>query len=35
MLPFDYGDLGQIEAEIEAARNKAAQIITPKPQVAR
>lgn len=34
MLPFDYGDLGQIEAEIEAARNKAAQIITPKPQVA-
>lgn len=31
MLPFDYGDLGQIEAEIEAARNKAAQIITPKP----
>lgn len=29
MLPFDYGDLGQIEAEIEAARNKAAQIITP------
>ena len=26
MLPFDYGDLGQIEAEIEAARNKAAQI---------
>lgn len=25
MLPFDYGDLGQIEAEIEAARNKAAQ----------
>ena len=34
MLPFDYGDLGQIEAEIEAARHKAAQIITPKPQVA-
>ena len=33
-LPFDYGDLEQIEAEIEAARNKAAQIITPKPQVA-
>lgn len=32
MLPFDYGDLGQIEAEIEAARNKAAQIITPNPK---
>ena len=33
MLPFDYGDLGQIEVEIEATRNKAAQIITSKPQV--
>lgn len=34
MPPFEYGDLGQVEAEIEAARNKAAQIVAPKPQVA-
>ena len=28
MLPFDYGDLGQIEAEIEDARSRAAEQIT-------
>lgn len=35
MLPFEYGDLEQVEAEIEEARNRAAaQITVPKVQIA-
>lgn len=34
-LPFDHGDLEQIEAEIEEARSRAAKlIIVPKSQIA-